>query len=252
MERSKLIYFANEDENTFFTYNFLFSMHVHTHTQTSNALSPKPRIINGNTVDSDRYPYFALQNQNAMCGAVLIGSRFVLTAAHCEGSADRFYLGARESDRSGKYTVAWESFLVHPEYKSSDFDKDIMLYYLERDVPDIPVIRLEKDPVTVVGTKMSVIGFGDTRGNDSGRLFLSDVLMETEVAYVDPGTCADAHVGDPVTEDMLCAAESNTDACYGDSGGPLILKGQTIAEDSLAGLVSWGRGCADADYPGGE
>ena len=173
--------------------------------QTTNSLAaaPKPRIINGMTVNTDRFPYFALKNQNAMCGAVLIGSRFVLTAAHCEGASERFILGARESDSSGIATVDWESFLVHPEYRSSDFDHDIMLYYLDRDFPDIPTIKLERNPVTVVGTPMSVIGFGDMRGNDSGRLFLSDELLETQVAYVDSETCAAAHAGDPITDDML-------------------------------------------------
>jgi len=36
----------------------------------------------------------------------------------------------------------------------------------------------------------------------------------------------------------------------GDSGGPLIKKGSNIDEDTLVGLVSWGRGCAEDGVPG--
>jgi len=45
---------------------------------------------------------------------------------------------------------------------------------------------------------------------------------------------------------MICAAVpgGGKDACQGDSGGPLVVNG------TLVGIVSWGIGCAEADYPG--
>jgi trypsin len=51
---------------------------------------------------------------------------------------------------------------------------------------------------------------------------------------------------DGITENMICAAApgGGKDACQGDSGGPLVVDGK------LAGVVSWGSGCAEADYPG--
>lgn len=47
-----------------------------------------------------------------------------------------------------------------------------------------------------------------------------------------------------ITERMFCAGIEGKDACQGDSGGPLIISGR------LAGVTSFGGGCARADYPG--
>lgn len=43
---------------------------------------------------------------------------------------------------------------------------------------------------------------------------------------------------------MFCAGSPGHDACFGDSGGPII-RGSV-----LTGLVSWGVGCAEPGYPG--
>lgn len=46
---------------------------------------------------------------------------------------------------------------------------------------------------------------------------------------------------------QICAAyygEGGKDACDGDAGGPLTIEGR------LAGIVSWGNGCAKPDFPG--
>ena len=47
---------------------------------------------------------------------------------------------------------------------------------------------------------------------------------------------------------MVCAGTGGTDTCQGDSGGPLMVLRQ--GEFVLAGITSWGFGCASAQFPG--
>jgi trypsin len=49
-----------------------------------------------------------------------------------------------------------------------------------------------------------------------------------------------------ITENVICAEGGNrNDTCTGDSGGPLIIKGENASADILVGVVSWGYGCAE-------
>ena len=49
---------------------------------------------------------------------------------------------------------------------------------------------------------------------------------------------------------MMCATDNNG-ACEGDSGGPLVVKNvKHGGRYVLAGIVSWGIGCGEADKLG--
>ena len=55
---------------------------------------------------------------------------------------------------------------------------------------------------------------------------------------------------DRIGPSMLCAKGRGTGACDGDSGGPLIIKGETPSDDIVVGVVSFGADCANDVFPG--
>ncbi|KAK1741177.1 trypsin-like serine protease [Skeletonema marinoi] len=116
-----------------------------------------------------------------------------------------------------------------------------MLIFLNEPVTSrnhtVEYIKLNSDStVPNAGDPVTVIGHGVTKENDS---VLSSVLMEVEVFALSNEECKkDSY--ESLTEDMLCAADTNKDSCQGDSGGPLFVKGDKY--DLQIGTVSWATG----------
>ena len=87
--------------------------------------------------------------------------------------------------------------------------------------------------------------FWDTNNTGVGQS-LPNILQVGKVNLMNSDTCNQAY-GDGchmVGASSLCAAAPGVDSCQGDSGGPLVLDGVQV------GIVSWGYGCADPDFPG--
>ena len=64
-------------------------------------------------------------------------------------------------------------------------------------------------------------------------------------------SACNSQYGGSITDSMLCAGYPNVggkDACQGDSGGPYVCNDNGNAV--IAGVVSWGIGCALPTHPG--
>ena len=75
-------------------------------------------------------------------------------------------------------------------------------------------------------------------------------LQYVRVPAITNDQCNSAY-GGGITSSMLCAGYPNVggkDACQGDSGGPFVCNDNGNAV--IAGVVSWGIGCAHPNYPG--
>ena len=97
---------------------------------------------------------------------------------------------------------------------------------------------------------VSALMTGWGRNSSSGPL--SNILQEATVSTMTNIQCrSSGHQHDRITENMICAQNGSdgSDACRGDSGGPLAVRGQDGSYSQI-GVVSWGKGCARQGYPG--
>jgi secreted trypsin-like serine protease len=195
-------------------------------------------------------------------GAVLIHPRWVVTAGHVvteryhdlvvgAGSLD-ILLGAHDLtvEEATRVRSKIRAIIRHPDYDPVLLDSDIALIELEAPVygfEPLPVFSGDRD---LAGELALVIGWGDT----SGAGTYSPVLMEATLPVVSLEDCIQGFIETDTrypysardfTENMLCAGypSGGRDACYGDSGGPLMV--HNVYGWKLAGVVSWGDGCAE-------
>lgn len=146
-------------------------------------------------------------------------------------------ISSRVSGVSQFDDIAIDLKVVHPDYSTSSFPNDIMVMKL-RSPSDKQYVRLNRnEDQPQSGDELWVVGFGDTIADEGQKI--PTVLNEVNVKYVDNDTCSKAHGGNLIKDDMLCASDTGKDSCAGDSGGPLIIKGDSAVDDILVGLVSW-------------
>lgn len=205
------------------------------------------RIIEGVPCQKGSHPWQValLRGSQLHCGGVLVNQMWVLTAAHCKMNEYTVYMGSdRLSDRGAQKIRATRSF-VHPNYSTQTHVNDIMLVKLSSRARLSSNVRKVNLPSRCEppGTTCTVSGWGTTTSPD---VTYPTELMCTDVRLISSQDCKNVYK-DLLGKSMLCAGipNSKTNACNGDSGGPLMCKG------TVQGLVSWGTfPCGQPNDPG--
>ncbi|QNP69400.1 serine protease [Streptomyces roseirectus] len=216
----------------------------------SASAAPQP-IVGGTTTTTTSYP-FMMQitdaSQNQFCGGTLVAPTKVVTAAHCvvdETASSVRVVGGRTYLNGTNGTVSRVGDIwIHPDYTDVTNGDDVAVLTLSTSMPytTAPYVSSAQTNVYAAGTTARILGWGTTSENGSS----SNQLRTATVPVVSDSGCGSAYGSDFVRSDMVCAGYTSggTDSCQGDSGGPLLIGGV------LAGITSWGEGCAKAGYPG--
>eukprot|EP01084_Bolivina_argentea_P176775 305837_1 len=216
------------------------------------------RIVGGQPVDVSLYPFMALlmSGETPRCGASVLRKEYpaiILTAAHCEAafnSDDDFVrLYASRTDDPSSIDSKIMRYEIHPYWNKTTVEYDIALLWLYKDISQYSFIETVAINSVSIGEEccnsgddLTIIGYGA----DCEDCDVTLTLEHVEVDYVDRATCAAAYPINWVLNTMNCAARTDSDACQGDSGGPLM----RIGTNQQVGIVSWGLGCANPQYPG--
>ncbi|KAL9181406.1 hypothetical protein ACHAXT_010211 [Thalassiosira profunda] len=220
-----------------------------------------------------------------MCTGFLVAPDFVMTAAHCAtfvppgetkavpafngievGKVDLSDEGvAFDPYDSETYDLYYENLVPEENFRATGYDgetyrHDLMLvkaYGVSR----FPPVRVEKQ-WPEVWERVTALGWGAE--NDSSSKRYSDRLRSAELEVMSNAECKaiDVHVVDPYTlesdvlslddhvyDDMTCARSTERYICHGDPGGPAIVEGENSDGDRAYGVLSWGYGCVNRDYP---
>lgn len=210
------------------------------------------RVVGGYEVDISEVPYQVSLTEGVghYCGASIISSRWILTAAHCVYFFDNDDRAARVgSTRHGEggQLVHIVRSVQHPQWNHMTIDFDFALMELAEELKfgkSLQAVELpEQDEVVEDGTCLQISGWGDTKNASQP----SDVLRAAKVPAYNREKCAKAYADvEEITDRMMCAGydKGGKDTCQGDSGGPLVQGNKQV------GVVSWGKGCALEGYPG--
>ncbi|KAM8868893.1 LOW QUALITY PROTEIN: uncharacterized protein AB9W97_016501 [Spinachia spinachia] len=207
------------------------------------------RIVGGYQCEAHSQPWQVSLNVGYhFCGGSLISDRWIVSAAHCwqKPFSQIAVLGDHHiwMQEGPEQYMSVDAIYWHERYDYQTLDYDIMLMKLAHPVAVNQYVKPVALPEACAapGDKCTVSGWGNIY---TDQVFNPFHLQCLEVPILSHKECNGSYPG-MITDRMVCAGylEGGKDSCQGDSGGPLVCNGE------LQGIVSWGQGCAQPNYPG--
>ncbi|CAG9856424.1 unnamed protein product [Phyllotreta striolata] len=217
----------------------------------------RPKVVGGQAPPPGAAPWqvdLRLGDGKHHCGGALISARLVLSAAHCYNDGLVAVAGAHGLPGTSQFEqiLKVEKFIPHPDFRklgAYSHDLAVLLVaspgFVFNEVVE-PACFSDYSPPS--GTLCEVSGWGAVDPNDIDTT--SPILKIAAVPVLSLDTCRRVVESQQILDSMLCAGYlgGGIDACSGDSGGPLVCEWKGKME--LAGIVSWGEGCAKRNKPG--
>jgi serine protease 22 len=256
---------AESDNET--SENVSFGEAVFFEPQQLKDLGKIPKIVGGSDADPGEAPWFVMmltwnkfvpQWEFSGCSGVLVSDRHVLTAGHCvEGKNP-----ADEGIYVHAYQPFWgnpglnfhfsrvKSYNLNPNFDNGPNWSDTAIIEMMNPLKldEFETVTLA-DPAMEINDDDMVDVYGFGRLAEAGN---SDVktLQKVSLPYISGPVCEQFYDSGDVLEDMCCAGfdEGGSDACLGDSGGPMVK--QVNGTSVVFGVVSWGDGCGRKGKPG--
>jgi trypsin len=208
------------------------------------------QIVGGSRASIADHPYvvyLTTPDGFQFCGGTLVDDNKVVTAAHCtagkEPSAIAVVAGREDKESGAGVTSAVRAIWVHPQFTDVRSGADVSVLTLEDRLPyeTLPLAEKENTALYAAGQPGLILGWGRTAADGQPSRY----LLQASVPLMTDPDCLKSYSAYKA-EAMVCAGvpQGGVDSCQGDSGGPLIVAGR------LAGVTSWGEGCAAPGKPG--
>jgi secreted trypsin-like serine protease len=244
----------------------------------ASAAPGSPRIVGGADIPISSAPYqVALIDvtagddfQGQFCGGSILSTQIIVTAAHC---VDGAFVMANLRILAGSATLSTETVTtrqvsavtVHPDWDAATDENDIAIIRLTSPLTfQAGTIEAISLPSSSIGENNAALvsGWGytgyknleqeevDANGDPMSVAFPTSLQGATVYTSSD-ANCLSLIGASFKSASMLCAGDFSLvgddelyaqDTCQGDSGGPLAVT--TGSVKTLAGITSWGRGCA--------